>query len=141
MTVYGTLLPGTAGIARNAALTESLTKRAKYKVKVVDWWRSHGKNVSLTARRFGIERRTFQRWLSRFKAYGILGLNEHSRKPKNVRKPAVSWSIVKRTVELRTQYPAWSKHKIRALLKREGIVVSVSTVGRILKRKGLMRYS
>jgi transposase InsO family protein len=138
MTIYGYVLPGAVGIARSSVLTESLTERAKYKIKVFDWWRAHGKNGSLAARHFGLGRMTLYRWLRRFSRQGITGFNERSRRPKNLRKPTTPWNIVLRTVELRTQYPAWSKHKIRALLSREGITVSTSTVGRILKRKGLI---
>ena len=138
MTIYGSVLPGAASIARHAVLVNSLTERAKYKIKVYDWWRAHGKNASLTARHFGIGRMTLFRWLQRFSKQGITGFNEYSRRPKNLRKPTTPWNIVMRTVELRNQYPAWSKHKIMVLLKREGIVVSTSTVGRILKRKGLI---
>lgn len=138
MTIYGSVLPGAAGIAGSAIMTESLTARARYKVKVYDWWRAHGENASLTARHFGLGRMTLYRWLQRFQRQGIIGFNEYSRRPKNVRKPTISWNTVRRTMEFRHQYPAWSKHKIRVLLKREGIIVSTSTVGRILKRKGLI---
>lgn len=138
MTIYGSVLPGAAGIARSAALTESLTERARYKIKVYDWWREHDRNTSLTARHFGFSRMTLYRWLQRFQKQGIIGFNEYSRRPKHTRTPITPWSTVKRTVELRCQYPAWSKHKITALLKREGIIVSTSTIGRILKRKGLI---
>lgn len=136
--IYGSIVPGMAAIARSSALMDSLTERAKYRIKVLDWWRTHGKNRSLAARYFGIGRMTMHRWIKRYERYGIAGLNEDSRKPKNVRKPATSWNIVIRTVQLRKQYPAWSKHKIHALLEREGIYTSESTVGRILKRRGLI---
>src|SRR3989344_4673143 len=76
MTIYGSLLPGVASIARSATLTESLTERAKYRVKVYDWLRDHGKNVSLTARHFGIGRMTLYRWLKRFHGQGITGFNK-----------------------------------------------------------------
>lgn len=138
MTIYGTVLPGAASIARSAALTEALTERAKYKVKILDWHRTHRSNASLTARHFGIGRMTLYRWFREFKHYGIIGLNEHSRKPKNVRKPTTSWNIIIRTVQLRKQYPVWSKCKLQALLKREGIQTSASTVGRILRRRNLI---
>jgi len=138
MTIYGTILPGTASIARSAFLTDKLTERAKYKIKILDWNREHGNNMSLTARHFGLGRMTLYRWLKRFRHYGGIGLNEHSRKPRNVRKPTTSWNIVIRTVQLRKQYPAWSKYKLRALLRREGLEVSASTVGRILKRRNLI---
>lgn len=138
MTIYGTILPGAISIARSTFLTDKLTERAKYKIKILDWHRSHGNNNSLTARHFGIGRMTLYRWLKRFKYCGIIGLNEYSRKPKHLRQPVVSWNIVIRTVQLRKQYPAWSKHKLRVLLEREGIKTSTSTVGRILKRRGLI---
>ena len=43
-----------------------------------------------------------------------------------------------RIVQLRKQYPAWSKYKIKALLEREDIRVSASAVGRVLERRGLV---
>ncbi|MBU1147061.1 MAG: hypothetical protein KKD11_01815 [Candidatus Omnitrophica bacterium] len=54
MTIYGAILPGAISIARSSALTDKLTERAKFKIKVLDWHRIHGSNVSLTARHFGI---------------------------------------------------------------------------------------
>lgn len=138
MTVYGSILPGARAIAHSSFLTDKLTERAKYKIKVLDWYKAHGNNTSLTSRHFGIGRITLYRWLKRFKQYGILGLNENSRKPKHLRQPTTSWNVVIRTVQLRKQYPAWSKYKIRALLSREGIQVSASTIGRVLKRRGLI---
>lgn len=138
MTIYGTLLPGAKTIAWSSALTDKLTEQAKHRIKILDWHKAHGKNTSLTARHFGIGRMTLHRWLKRFKKFGLLGLNEQSTKPKNVRRPVTVWPVVSRAVELRKQYPAWSKHKLAAILKREGLVASASTVGRILKRKGLI---
>ena len=58
MTVYGSILPGAASVARSAFLTDKLTERAKYKIKVLDWHREHRSNVSLTARHFGLGRMT-----------------------------------------------------------------------------------
>jgi len=138
MTIYGSLVPGAASIARSAALVESLTERAKYKVKILDWHRAHGSNVSLTSRHFAISRITLHRWLKSYNKYGVVGLNEQSRRPKHLRQPTTQWNTVIRIVQLRKQYPAWSKYKIGALLERESISVSASTVGRILKRRGLI---
>lgn len=138
MTIYGSILPGAASIARSAALTEQLTERALYKVSVLDWHKTHGGNVSLTARHFGLGRATTHRWLGAYKARGLYGLNEQSRKPKRVRQPSVSPDIVFRIVRLRKQYRAWSKYKIKQLLNNEGITVSSSTIGRVLKRRCLI---
>lgn len=138
MTVYGTLLPKAASIARGAYLTDALTEKAKHKIKVLDWHKSHNSNQSLTARHWGIGRMTLRRWLARFKQYGITGLNDNSTRPKHCRTPATPWRITLRVVQLRKQYPAWSKKKIRALLLKEGVKTSESNVGRILKRRGLI---
>lgn len=132
---YGVILPGAASIARWANRVDSLTLKAKQKIKVLDWHRVHRNNVSLTARHFGLTRYTVREWQKRFKEKGIVGLNDKSRRPKHLRRPTTSWNVVTEVVKLRKQYPAWSKHKIQALLTQK---VSVSTVGRILKRRGLI---
>ena len=138
MTIYGTILPGAGSIAHSAFLADKLTKRAKYKLKVLDWHRKHNSNVSLTARHFGLGRATVHRWLKQIKQSGPLGLNEKSRCPKKLRGPVIPWKIVIRVVHLRKQYPGWSKYKLKVLLEKEGLHTSASTIGRILKRRGLI---
>lgn len=138
MTIYGSIIPGAARIARWGQRVGSLTPIGRKRLTIIDWHRSHGENISLTARRFGLTRRTVRRWVRRFQQYGVLGLNDQSRRPKRVRQPTTSWKTVAAVVTLRKQYPAWSKYKIHTLLAREGITASASTVGRILKRKGLI---
>lgn len=65
-------------------------------------------------------------------------LNDRSHRPHCLRTPTTPWTIVERVSTLRRHYPAWSKYKIHALMGREGTEVSVSTVGRVLKRKGFI---
>jgi transposase InsO family protein len=57
-----------------------------------------------------------------------------SRRPHRVRRPAWSPALVQAVEELRADNPMWGKRKLAWLLRREGFAVSVSTVGRILKR-------
>jgi transposase InsO family protein len=137
MTVYGTILPGAASIARSAFLAGNLSERAKYRIKVVDWHNSHSRNISLTARHFGLSRETVIIWRNRLATQGPRGLEDRSCRPHQLRKPIVSPDIVSGVVKLRRQYPAWSKYKIQALLAPH-LKTSVSTVGRILKRRGLI---
>jgi len=139
MTIYGHMLPGAIRIANWSARTGCLTEQAKHKLKILDWYRTNGQNISLTGRHFGITRKIVREWLKRLKRDGPVGLNEKSKAPKNRRVPTVSSEIVFRVVTTRKQYPAWSKHKIRKILERDyGIKTSASTVGRILKRRGLI---
>lgn len=137
MTIYGSVLPGAISLANWTAKT-NITEKAKQRLKVVDWLRAHDNNISLAARHFGLNRETIRIWLRKFRQAGMLGLNDRSHKPKNIRKPTISWEIVNEIVKIRKQYPAWSKYKIRRILSRQNIVVSASTVGRVLKRKGLI---
>lgn len=138
MTIYTTTLPKAASIASWAYKVEHLTLKASHRLKIIDWHRSHGDNKSLTSRHFGISRSRLREWIKRFNQCGVLGLNDLSHRPKNLRKPTTSSDIVSRIVELRKQYPVWSKYKIGAILRRESLNVSDSTVGRVLKRKDLI---
>ena len=63
-----------------------------------------------------------------------------SHRPKRLRTMTTPWETVMAIVELRKQYPAWSKYKIQVLLKQQGIKVSTSTIGRILKKRGLINH-
>lgn len=137
MTIYGHVLPGAVSLANWAART-NLTPKAKQKLKVIDWMRSHGNNVSLTARRFGLNRETVRIWKQKFETVGMIALNEKSHRPKHLRTSTTNWKVVDEIVKIRNQYPAWSKYKIKAILKRKNMVISASTIGRILKKKGLI---
>ena len=138
MTIYASVLPGAVSIARWAQRVENLEEIAKHRLKILDWHRSRNNNISLTARRFSLDRRTIRRWQKRFAERGPIGLNDQSKKPHRLRKPSTSPDIVWRAVKLRRQYPAWSKYKIQSLLDRKEIKISASTIGRILKRRGLI---
>ncbi|KKS93967.1 MAG: hypothetical protein UV70_C0005G0098 [Parcubacteria group bacterium GW2011_GWA2_43_13] len=138
MTIYGSILPGAISIARWANKIQPLTAQAKHTLKVLDWHRTHGNNISLTARHFCLTRKTVASWQYKFSCYGPIGLNQQSRKPKHLRQPTTSKQITSEAVTLKKQYPAWSKYKIQKLMEHKGVKTSASTVGRIFKRKGLI---
>ena len=138
MTTYGYILPGAISIARHCWLEDKLTERARFKLDIIGWHNAHGRNVSLTARHFGYSRVSVHKWFKRYRAVGVLGLNEQSRRPTRLRQPTSSGAMLLAVLKLRKQYPAWSKYKLQTILAREGTNISVSTVGRILKRRGLI---
>lgn len=138
MTIYGSIMPGALAIARSSLLAGTLSQRAKQRLKVLDWHRKHGSNISLTARHFHISRRIIRKWRDRLIKHGPTGLNDTSRRPHHIRKPTTSNEVVGAVVRWRKKFPAWSKRKIRRRVCQEGFKVSISTVGRILKRKGLI---
>ncbi|MBI5079345.1 helix-turn-helix domain containing protein [Candidatus Wolfebacteria bacterium] len=132
--IYGYVLPGAISIARSTLLAGNLSERAKQRLKILDWHKEHNKNISLTARHFCLTRYTIRSWQKKLSELGPRGLNNESHRPKNLRQPATSWEIVSKVVRIRKQYPAWSKYKIQGILKQENIIISASTIGRILKR-------
>lgn len=137
MTIYGSILPGSRRLANWAART-NLTEKAKHRLKIVDWLKSHKNDVSLTARHFGLDRKTVRSWRDKFNKVGMLALNDKSHRPKNVRQQTIDWETANEIVKTRKEFPAWSKWKIQAVLKRKNMFVSASTVGRILKRRGMI---
>ncbi len=138
MTIYGYVLPRAISIARSAFLAGNISERAKQRLKILDWHKAHKKNVSLTARHFGLTRYTIRAWQKKLNRLGPRGLENESHRPKTLRQPTTSREIVSEVVKLRKQYPAWSKYKIQAILKQKQTIVSASTIGRILKRKGMI---
>jgi len=107
-----------------------LSKEAKVRLNFLDFSKSH--SVSVTCRHFGISRSTYYRWKKRFNPYNLKTLEDHSKRPKKVRKPNWSFDVVVKIKELRNKYPTWGKAKLKILLEKEGINISESTIGRIL---------
>lgn len=134
MTTYGHILPGAVRLARCQALADNLSIKAKQRLKVLDWLRNHRNNISLCARHFGLTRETVRIWRQRFSQRGLRALNDQSRRPKHLRQPTTPWEVTLKVIKLKRYFPSWSKYKIEALLRREGINISPSTIGRIFRR-------
>jgi putative transposase len=111
-----------------------LSRIARARLDMLDWHRAHGANVSRTARHFGYSRPTVYRWLARFDRHRLETLEDRPSRPVRRRRP--TWTLAQLTAvrRLRERYPRWGKDKLRILLRREGLVLSVSMVGRILHR-------
>lgn len=135
MTIYGSIIPGAAVIARSALLTNNLSERAHQRLRVLDWHRNHGDNLSFTARHFGVHRRMLRQWQERLQRLGPVGLNDQSRKPHHFREPTVRREIAPDIIRLRKEFPTYSKYKLHVLLDRQG---SPSTIARILKQRHLI---
>jgi transposase len=52
--------------------------------------KEHGKNISLTARHFGLTRYTARTWQKKLVQFGPKGLNDASHRPKNLRQPQLA---------------------------------------------------
>jgi putative transposase len=131
-TTYGSLIPGSEyirSLVRQGTISEDAVKRLRW----LDFYDRCG-DARLTCRHFCISPQTFYRWKNRFDPEDLTTLEAASRRPHHVRKPLTSASVEDRILELRQKYPRWGKDKLVVLLRREGIRVSTSTVGRAMKR-------
>lgn len=141
MNVYGSILPGAAALAhllpkggRAARDEPRLSREAKKRLAAIRWYEAHAKNASRTARHFGVSRSTFHAWLRGYRQHGPRGLEDRSRRPCNVRQPTWDAELEAKVLRLREENPCWGKDKLTPILRRQGVVVSVSMVGRILSR-------
>jgi len=130
--IYGDIVPGSEFI-RALVRQGTMSKEAAKRLRWFDYYARRG-NAQMTCRYFGISAQTFYRWKNRFDPYDLTTLEEESRRPHHVRSPQTPVVVVDRVLELRQQYPRWGKDKLVVLLRREGIRVSTSTVGRTLSR-------
>ncbi len=104
---------------RQAAITLDLSREAKRRL---EWFLFHErngrKNATLTCRHFGIGRSLFYKWLERFDAADLQGLEDGSRTPKKKRVREASPVRDGRVIALRKRYPAYGKEKLRVLYER-----------------------
>lgn len=117
-------------------LPPKLSEQAKHRLQIVKAWlalREQGLTGKQAAEVLEISRATLYRWQARIEHEGLKGLEERSRRPRRVRQR--QWGVKEITLiqELRELYPRWGKEKLAILARREGIRLSVSTTGRILK--------
>ena len=148
MNVYGSILPGAATLARllpkgasGAREARPASREARRRLTAIRWYEAHGRNASLTARHFAVSRSSLHLWLKRYRESGDRGLEDRSRRPWRARQPTWSSELEARVLALRQANPRWGKDVLTPILRREGVQVSVSMVGRILsrlKRQGLL---
>jgi len=112
-----------------------IARGAKVRLAWMDYYRRVG-NGRLTCRHFGISPDTFYRWKRRYAPGCLKSLEDDfsSRRPHAFRHPETPPEVVERIRKLREMYPRWGKEKIAVLVRKDGYRVSVSTVGRTIKR-------
>ena len=115
------------------ARTDVGEQRVKFVVRAA----SGKERMAALCREFGISRTTGYRWRRRFEQGGsFTAVVEHSRRPK--RSPSrTAPRKEERVVELRRQY-CWGAKKIGVLLREEATALTITTINRILKRRGLV---
>jgi transposase InsO family protein len=128
MQVFG--LPGhiirTGKLASRIAAQSPDNEAAIRRAAVVRWRQAMADGLSSerAAQAVGVPRATLYRWRRRAEL--------RSRRPKRVRAKSWTPALVEAIEALRLDHPMWGRAKIGPLVRREGLIVSDATVGRII---------
>ncbi len=138
-TIYTTILPKQSYLDR--ICTKKLSKVARHRLKMIDFFfLKADKNVSLTARHFGVTRGYVYKWLNRFNPKYLESLEDKSRKPHRIREPQYDWEVIALVRKYREDKDtcAFSAKKLAAIIKEDypntKFCVSAATIGRIIKK-------
>ncbi len=103
------------------------------KLKQVEAFRKHKVDWPEIQSLVGISRATYYRWKQRLREEGLKGLKPKPKRPKRLRQK-VHWTPERLIVieALRKQNPTWGRWPIWLALRKQGVLVSERTVGRIL---------
>jgi transposase InsO family protein len=114
------------------------TRLTKWRLKVLRHASEVTQNVARTCRYFGISRKSFYKWLSRYDEHGEAGLCDRPRTP--LRSPRATPSeVVSKILYLRQHYH-FGPGKISDYLRRfHRISVAKATVHRILEKHGMSK--
>lgn len=98
-------------------------------------------SIAELCRQYGISRKTGYKWIRRYRADGLEGMRERSRRALRCpHKTSQLW--VDRIIREKLKHPRWGPKKIRVILQEPGRaepVPAASTIGHILDGAGLVR--
>ncbi len=116
------------------------TTTLEQKIEFITEWLSGKYSISELSRAFDISRPTAYKYIKRYQREGLNGLHEHARSPSN-HPNKTPLEIEEKIIQHRKRHPRWGGEKIWKLLHDDfqtERIPSISTVNRILKRKGLI---
>ena len=93
--------------------------------------------MATLCREFGISRATGYKWWQRYRAAGVAGLSERSRRPRTSPRRTPR-EVEQRVLKLRRGTPDWGARKLQRKLVEQGVRLPVITIHRILLRHGLV---
>jgi transposase InsO family protein len=138
MHIRGEKLPRARELSRSG---QELSREAQVRLAWMDFYRTRERNAAFTCRHFGISRKTFYRWRRRFDPHDLHSLESGSHRPHHRRQPTWTPAWADQLLPLRRRFPRWGKDKLVILLRRQGLRLSTSMVGRILrdlKKRGIL---
>ncbi|MGH9429690.1 MAG: helix-turn-helix domain-containing protein, partial [Terriglobia bacterium] len=125
---------------RKTAELLRLSRAARGRLEWIIFWEKNRKDASLAARHFGISRKTFYKWATRFEKDFLRGLEEESRIPTKRRTRQYTARQYEQIILLRRQYPRYGKMKLLELYRRRhpgGQTISAWKIQCIIKAAGI----
>jgi putative transposase len=126
---------------REVADLLDFTPQERLRVEWMVFYYTAGKeNAAQTAKYFGISRKTFHKWLKRFKdsKYNIKNLGDQSKAPYHKRNWEVTLIQEERIRRLRERYPYYGKKKLKVLYEKEySEEISTWKIERVIRRHKL----
>jgi transposase-like protein len=114
----------------------NLSKDALKRLSWFDWHKTHGENISLTCRHFGISRDTFYLWKKRYNPRNLRCLEDDTktRRPHRLREMTTDPKILQKIYDIRLADPEKSKYEIHEELVRCGIKVAHNVIQKVINR-------
>jgi len=119
---------------RAVAKVLKLSREALCRLEWILFYESHGLDVALVSRHFGINRSTFYKWLQVFDETNLRTLETKSRRPVKVRGRMAAPLKDERVISLRKEYPYFGKEKlVRLYQARYGEAITSWYIQRVIK--------
>lgn len=110
------------------------------KIQMIKIWKDDRLNITDLSHLHAVSRKTVYKWLKRYQSEGPPGLEDRSRAPLHHHN-ATEPEMINKIMAIKRAHPKWGPKKILASLKEqynESCYPAVSTIGEVLKRKGLV---
>ncbi len=115
--------------------TESIRAQQRHRVlELVDEMVEGGMRRGDALDTVGLAKSTYYDWRRAFRGGGLRALEPRSTRPRSVRRRRWTDADDQAVLKLRARHPYMGKARLRAMLARDGVRLSVSTVGRIISR-------
>jgi transposase InsO family protein len=120
---------------RNRARLCKLSRGAAARLEWMIYFERNGRSSALAARHFGISRKTFWKWQTRFTERDFSTLEEQSRAPNRRRARSITAEEEMRIISLRRAYLRYGKEKLaRLYFDTYGLEISAWKIQKMIER-------
>ena len=127
-------------VQRNLPNAPTLSLDAYERLRFLEY--AQRTSVAEASLAFRVPMSTIYRWRKRYNPADLTSLECHSRRPNRTRKATWTAAQEQAVRDLRQRYPRMGKMPLQVLLRRQGVRLSASMIGRLLgslRRRGLLR--